>query len=231
MPRLLELFAGTGSVGRAFKKLGWEVVSVDIDPKTGASHVVDILLWNYGLYARGYYDFVWASPVCQHYSVARTTGPPRDLHAPDRLVQRALDLINYFGCNWAMENPQSGLLKGRDIVKGLPYVDTSYCKFGYVYRKNTRIWTSLAICLHAPCSLKNPCSAMVGKRHPMTAQQSRRSCDPTDKANVCSQKQLYSIPELLCDEIAQAAQSANVRLMVNDAGDEGAPPPTPVRQI
>ena len=37
MPRrLLELYSGTGSVGRAFAALGWDVVSVDLDPRANA---------------------------------------------------------------------------------------------------------------------------------------------------------------------------------------------------
>ena len=171
------------------------MVSLDIDPRCHPTHVADVVSWDYRAYSRDHFDFVWASPVCTHYSVARTTGGPRDLLSADRLVRRTLDIIDYFGCNWAMENPQSGLLKTRDhLVKGLPYFDTSYCKFGYSYRKTTRVWSNLALCLHSPCSLKYPCSAMVGKRHPKTAQQSRRGSDPYDRSNTCSQRELYSIP-------------------------------------
>ena len=107
-----------------------------------------------------------------------------------------------------MENPQTGLLKTRKIVEGLPYYDTTYCRYGYSYRKATRVWSNLILYLRKPCSHKDPCTAYDGRRHPMTAQQSRRGNDPTDTNNTCTQKELYSIPEKLCDTIAEAANLA-----------------------
>ena len=210
MRRVLELFRGTGSIGRTFQALGWEVVSFDIDPTCNPTHAVCILSFDYRAYPSDYFHFVWASPPCTHFSIARTTGGPRDLLSADRLVQRTLDVINYFGCNWAFENPQTGLLKAREVVKGLPFFDTSYCRYGLQYRKTTRIWTNLALCLQRPCSLRDPCSAMIGKRHPKTAQQGRRGSDATDRNNRCPQRELYSIPDGLCDQIAVAANLATL---------------------
>ena len=45
MPRLLELFSGTGSVGRAFAELGWEVVSLDLDPNAEPTICADVCSW------------------------------------------------------------------------------------------------------------------------------------------------------------------------------------------
>ena len=178
--RLLELFAGTGSIGRAFRDAGWDVVSLDLDPKAGATITADFMQWDYeGCYPNitprcyesvtpqeGYsesatpFDCIWASPPCTHYSIARTTArTPRDLEGSDRLVQRVLDCIEYFKPKcWFMENPQTGYLKGRRVVQGLRYRDVSYCVFGFPYRKPTRIWTNLydwdppAMCCRArPC--------------------------------------------------------------------------------
>ena len=40
--KLLELFSGTGSVGKVFTEAGWEVTSLDLDPKTEATIHEDI---------------------------------------------------------------------------------------------------------------------------------------------------------------------------------------------
>ena len=42
--RVLELFSGTGSVGKVCKQKGWEVVSVDLDER--ADIIVDIMEWD-----------------------------------------------------------------------------------------------------------------------------------------------------------------------------------------
>ena len=133
MPRrLLELFSGTGSMGKAFEELGWEVTSLDVDPKASPTICADICSWEpLPRFAPGYLDMIWASPVCTQYSRVLTRRPRR-LEEGDRLVLRTLHLIQELQPRfWAIENPATGLQ------------DVSYCTYGYPYRKLTRIWGNL----------------------------------------------------------------------------------------
>ena len=93
MPRLLELFSGTGSIGKVFRARGWEVVSVDCDAKMQPTIVADIGTFDYKMLG-GYFDAVWCSPPCTQYSIARSHAKtPRDLEGADRLVRRCRDII------------------------------------------------------------------------------------------------------------------------------------------
>ena len=124
MPRLLELFCGTKSVGRAFEAAGWEVVSLDIVSKFEPTILCDIRSWDYTTFL-GHFDMVWASPVCTEYSRALTTRPRRLLG--DALVLSALEIIAHFDpLMWIVENPATGLLKTRPFMEPLPWVDVTY---------------------------------------------------------------------------------------------------------
>jgi hypothetical protein len=212
MPRLLELFSGTGSIGRSFRAIGWDVTSVDMDPKSGATIITDVGSWNYAVHEAGRFDCIWASPPCTHYSRARTTAKtPRDLEGSDRLVQRVLDIIQYHNpSSWFMENPQTGLLKDREVVKGLANSDTSYCRYGYPYKKATRIWHN---CVHFEpeemCSRSFPCHGLEELGHHETTAQrgpGKLKGGPRE-SDRCSLSELYSMPKLLCDHIAAAASA------------------------
>ena len=201
MPRALFLCSGTGSVGEPFRLAGWEVIDVDWDDRYGAEVQVDIMTWDYNAaFPTGYFDVIWASPDCTQYSRARTTAKtPRNFAKADALVQKSRDIIDYFQPSvWFIENPDSGLLKTRDVVAGLPYVRVDYCMYGASYRKRTRIWTN-AQWTPKLCDR----SHLIDGKHAMTAQ--RRPCKTHPSDIKCSLDQLHRLPADLCEEIYNVA--------------------------
>ncbi|MFA5379663.1 MAG: hypothetical protein WC455_28150 [Dehalococcoidia bacterium] len=64
--RILDLCCGRKGVTNLLRKRGYEVVSVDINPKFNPDIVADIN--DLHLESPGDYDLVWASPVCTEYT-------------------------------------------------------------------------------------------------------------------------------------------------------------------
>jgi hypothetical protein len=117
-------------------------------------------------------------------------------------VQKVLDIVAWYGVPWFMENPESGLLKGRAVVAGLPFQIVDYCKYGKPYRKRTAIWTNTDWEPRQPLC-KHDCPVSSGSKHTGRAQQGTSSA--TDVRY--SRDELYSIPPALCDEIADYTSS------------------------
>ena len=210
MPRLLELFRGTGSIGAAFERIGWQVTSVDMVRKFKPTHVCNILDFEYQQYAPDHFDFVWASPPCTEFSIAKTQGK-RDIEGATKVVERTLEIIRFFQCPFAMENPQSGYLKQQPCVQGIPFKDVSYCKYGMPYRKLTRVWTDLGEWDPRPTCLVEKCAhkAEFGY-HSKSAQKRGSKIQGQYQDDTFTREELYRIPAELCDEIANAVNSKYV---------------------
>ena len=207
---LLELFSGTGSMGHAFREYGWEVTSVDLNPRAKATYTCNILEW---IPPEGVkYDFIHSSPPCTEFSRALTTRP-RDLVEGLRYAERALELIRQLEPRfWTIENPGTGLLPQQSAFRDLPHKLVTYCSYGASYRKLTWFGTNLGDWWtpKPPCHrVSNRCEALEGNRHTEVAQRgSTRLRNGEIHGGSCSQNALYSIPHPLCLEIAAAATRA-----------------------
>lgn len=180
MLKVLELFSGTHSVGKVAKELGWDVVSLDLE--LPADHQIDIMNFDYKQYPKDTFDIVWASPPCTYYSNLQNCWLGRkkkdgiiltkelleeQRKDSDKLIRKTLEIINYFNPEyWFMENPQRGQLKDRDVVKGLPYYDVSYCMYSdWGYEKKTRIWTNKKDFNNLICDKSGVCGNMKDNKH------------------------------------------------------------------
>ena len=202
MPRLLELCSGTGIVGAAFAARGWDVVSVDIDPCAHASICCDLLeLTVEQCRSHGPIDFVWASPPCTQYSIARTTGPT-PVEGAGRLVQTCMDLAAALGAPFILENPWTGKLKERAVVDGVPIQRVDYCVYGARYRKRTALWTNTEFVPSRPLCAHN-CGSCVGRRHVERAQ--RGSWAGAGERRSPGLRTLYALPPELSAENAEFA--------------------------
>lgn len=164
--KVLELFAGTRSIGKAFEKSGHEVFSIDWDEQ---HHQMDWYTDITTVTAEdirkrfGEVDVIWASPDCTTYSVAGISHHRRkeqDTLRPisdkavqaDRVVQNVLALITELKPKyWFIENPRGGLRK-MAFMQGLERHTVTYCQYGDSRMKPTDIWTN-----HKNPQFKEPC--------------------------------------------------------------------------
>jgi len=145
--KILELFAGSRSVGKVAEELGYEVFSVDINNFKGINLVKDIEFLNKKDIPFKP-DFIWASPPCTTYSIA-AIGHHRDMGKPktdfaaksDRLVLNTLKLIKEFNCKYFIENPR-GYMRKMFFMKEIPRVTVWYCRYGDKAAKPTDIWSN-----------------------------------------------------------------------------------------
>tara|TARA_R110000851_G_scaffold36450_3_gene95085 strand:- start:5 stop:733 length:729 start_codon:yes stop_codon:yes gene_type:complete len=217
MIKCLELFSGTKSVGKVCDQLGWESVSVDLI--MDADHKCDIMDFDYKQYDKDEFDIIWASPPCTNYSALKKCWYGRklkngivytkelneiDQNEADKLVLKTLEIINYFNCEyWFMENPQTGNLKNREIMKGIPFYDVDYCMYSdWGYKKRTRIWTNKKDWENKLCDNSGSCGNMIqiDKRH-----LHQTNCGNTEKIQAV-RKHLKSIG-IGADAIAKGQKS------------------------
>ena len=86
--KLLDLFTGTGSVAKVARDLGFDVTTLDIDPKCHPDICADINVFDYRSFQPGTFDIIWASPPCETFSCARKCNIGREVNG--EMCTRAL---------------------------------------------------------------------------------------------------------------------------------------------
>lgn len=209
--KVLELFAGTRSIGKAFEEKGHEVFSIEWDRKfedidlyadiaeVTAEQIIELF---------GKPDVIWASPDCTTYSVAAiSTHRRKEANgnlAPvtdyakfcDRVNSHLIDLIRELAPKyWFIENPVGGLRK-MSFMQGLPRYTVTYCQYGERRQKPTDIWTN-----HPNPQFKPPCKrgATCHDAAPRGARTGTQALkNATEKAR---------IPPMLCRHIVDICEN------------------------
>lgn len=209
--KVLELFAGTRSIGKAFERRGHEVFSVEWDRSfENIDLYVDIATLTTGqiLSQFGRPDVIWASPDCATFSVAaishhRRKNPitgsldPISEYAKfcDKVDKHVLKLIKELQPKyWFIENPRGGMRK-MGWMQGLPRYTVTYCQYGDTRMKPTDIWTN-----HPSPNFKPPCKN-GDSCHEKAPRGSRSG---TQKLKNSKEKAI--IPQMLCEHIVEICE-------------------------
>jgi len=205
---ILELFAGSRSIGKVAEELGFQVFSIDINPYEKIDYVADIM--NFDLDKIPFKpDIIWASPPCTGFSVASIghhwTGG-KNVYIPKtevakmgiKIVLKTLEIIRLLKPKyWFIENPR-GVLRKMPFMQDLKRNTVTYCQYGDTRMKPTDIWTNNNKWKPRPmCKNGNPCheSAPRGSK---TGTQGKKGAYERSK-----------IPYELCVEVLNSCKITN----------------------
>lgn len=202
---MLELFAGSRSIGKCAEHLSMNVFSVDWQLFDKIDLAIDIE----ELQAKDVPfvpDVVWASPDCTTYTIAaishhRNGTEPKSDYAIkcDRVNQHFISLIK----NWLIINPEMvffienprGMLRKMPFMQEFKRYTVWYCQYGDDRAKPTDIWTNSKTWTPRPiCKNGNPdCHHERAPRGSKTGTQGKKGS--------------YNrsiIPDALCGEILRS---------------------------
>jgi hypothetical protein len=153
--KVLELFAGSRSIGKVCDELGHEVFSSDWQEFDGIDYAVDINKFDTNE-VPWVPDVIWASPPCTTFSVA-SIGKHWDMNRRPKtqdalmglqILKKTLDIIKYYQWMnpkliWYIENPRGMMRKMKqwDTIEHTRHTVT-YCQYGDTRMKPTDIWTN-----------------------------------------------------------------------------------------
>lgn len=210
--KVLELFAGTQSIGKEFKARGHEVFSVEWDKDfENINLYADIskLTATEILEKFGHPDVIWASPDCTTFSVAaiskhRKRNPENGNLEPisdyakfcDATDQHVLELIKELNPTFFfIENPR-GAMRKMKWMQGIPRYTVTYYQYGDTRMKPTDIWTN-----HPDPQFKPPCKN--GDPCHMRAPRGSR----TGTQGLKGAKERARIPEQFCKHIVDICEA------------------------
>ena len=210
--KLLELFAGTRSIGKSFELKGHEVFSIEWDKsfdKIDWYEDVSKITTKDIIKKFGTPDIIWASPDCSSYSIAAISHHRRQDEsgnlAPyseyaklcDKVNKHVLDLIQELKPKYYfIENPRGGMRK-MDFMKGLYRYTVTYCQYGDSRMKPTDIWTNSKTWKPKPmCKNGDPCHIPAPRG------------SKTGTQGLGGAKDRSRVPEKLCLEIIKCCEES-----------------------
>jgi site-specific DNA-cytosine methylase len=112
---MLDLFSGLGGASQAMKQRGWNVITVDIEPRFEPTHVMDVKDYKHN--GDGI-DLLWASPPCIEFS---KDCMPKSWHRtaqPDTaLLEHTVRIINEVKPRyWIIENVRGAVKHFKPII-------------------------------------------------------------------------------------------------------------------